>query len=78
MQDFPRETRAVCLRIRKVGLDFLIEFAADEHAAWNQMRVAHLNIENETLLSCGLYACSPKGSGFRAEFGFLQIVRPAD
>ena len=31
-QDFLRETREVCRRIRKEALDFIIEFAPDEHA----------------------------------------------
>ena len=78
MQDFPRETREVCLRIRKEAADFIIEFAANEHSNWNQMRIAHLHIENATPLSCGLYACSPKGKGFRAEFEFLEIARSSD
>jgi uncharacterized protein len=75
VQDFPRETREVCLRIRKEASDFIIEFAANEAADWNQMRIAHLNLETTAPLSAGLYACSPKGAGFRAEFEFLEIAR---
>jgi len=78
VQDFPRETREVCLRIRKEDLDFIIEFASNENAGWNQMRIAHLNIESVAPPSCGLYACSPKGSGFRAEFEFMQIARTSE
>jgi regulation of enolase protein 1 (concanavalin A-like superfamily) len=75
VQDFPLETREVCLRIRKEASDFIIEFAPDEKADWNLMRIAHLTIENTAPLSAGLYACSPKGDGFRAEFEFLEIAR---
>ena len=78
VQDFPRETREVCLRIRKEDLDFIIEFASNENAGWNQMRIAQLNIESVAPPSCGLYACSPKGSGFRAEFEFMQIARTSE
>lgn len=78
VQDFPRETREVCLRIRKEASDFIVEFAANENSNWNQMRIAHLNIENAAPLACGLYACSPKGAGFRAEFEFLEIAHRAD
>ncbi len=78
VQDFPRATREVCLRIRKEASDFIIEFAADEHAGWNQLRIAHLNIEKAAPLSCGLYACSPKGAGFRSEFEYLEIARRSD
>lgn len=78
VQDFPCETREVCLRIRKEASDFIIEFAANEHSNWHQMRIAHLNLENAAPLSGGLYACSPKGAGFRAEFEFLEITHRAD
>ena len=26
-------------------------------------------------VGCGLYACSPKGAGFVAEFGYLDVAR---
>jgi regulation of enolase protein 1 (concanavalin A-like superfamily) len=78
VQDFPCATRAICLRIRKEASDFFIEFTANEPANWNQMRIAHLNIENAAPLSCGLYACSPKGDGFRAEFEFFEVTRNSD
>lgn len=75
VQDFPRETGEVSLRMRKNAADFIVEFAAEERTGWKLMRVAHLNLEHAAPLSCGLYACSPKGDGFRAEFAFLQIAR---
>lgn len=78
VQDFPRSKQEVCLRIRKEASDFIIEFATNERAGWNQMRIAHLNIESAAPLSAGLYACSPKGAGFRAEFEFLKISRRSD
>ncbi len=78
VQDFPRETRAVCLRIRKEASDFIVEFAANEHAHWHLMRIAHLDLETNPPLAAGLYACSPKGDGFRAEFEFLEISHRAD
>ena len=77
VQDFPRDAREVGLRIRKQRWDFIIEFSPDEHSTWNLMRIAHLSAENAAPLSAGLYACSPKGAGFRAEFCFLEITRPA-
>lgn len=76
VQDFPRATHEVCLRIRRTASDFIIEFAANDLADWKLMRIAHLNLENVVPLSCGLYACSPKGAGFQAEFHALTIVRP--
>ncbi len=78
VQDFPRAAREICLRIRKEALDFTIEFASSDQADWKLMRIAHLHIEHATPLFCGLYACSPKGDGFRAEFEFLEIARNSD
>lgn len=75
MQDFPRESREVCLRIRKEGSDFMVEFSANPLGDWSLLRLAHLNLGNTEPLACGLYACSPKGSGFRAEFDFLEIAQ---
>jgi uncharacterized protein len=75
VQDFPREASEVCLRVRKEGPDFIIEFASDEGCHWTLLRIAHLHFEPATPLACGLYACSPKGSGFRAEFAYLRIAR---
>lgn len=41
---------------------------------WEQIRMAHL-AERSALsdVQCGLYACSPKTAGFRAEFQFLDF-----
>ena len=75
VQDFPRDGKEVCLRIRKESLDFIVEFAPAEQAGWNLMRIAHLHVDDGAPLQGGLYACSPKGGGFRAEFHFLNIVR---
>jgi regulation of enolase protein 1 (concanavalin A-like superfamily) len=75
VQNFMREKSEICLRIRKEGGDFIIEFAFDEHSDWTLMRIAYL--EAAAPLACGLYACSPKGAGFKAEFSFVQIDRTA-
>ena len=40
---------------------------------WKPMRIAHLHSPADLPLLCGLYACSPKGAGFRAEFDFLRV-----
>ena len=75
VQDFPRERNEICLRIRKEASDFIVEFAPAEQADWNLMRIAHLHLNDGAPLHGGLYACSPKGGGFRAEFHFLNIIR---
>jgi regulation of enolase protein 1 (concanavalin A-like superfamily) len=78
LQDFPFEDRAVALRIRKRGDDVLVEFAPPNVDRWTLMRVARLHCPQGIPLRAGLYACSPKGPGFRAEFAYLRIDRLGD
>jgi regulation of enolase protein 1 (concanavalin A-like superfamily) len=78
-QRFSSEAGAgeVRLRIRREGDDYTVEAALDVRDArdWEQIRLAHLQVgqaEGATV-ACGLYACSPKGAGFVAEFSNLRI-----
>ena len=74
LEDFPYgNDLSCCLRIRRQGEDFTVEHAAVEHGPWRSMRVAHLFGDDASPALAGFYACSPKGSGYRAEAGFLRI-----
>jgi hypothetical protein len=73
LQDFPRARKQVQLRIRREAQDFLVEWKRGPGKNWELLRVAHLHRGAGRPIQCGLYACSPKGSGFRAEFEFLRI-----
>jgi regulation of enolase protein 1 (concanavalin A-like superfamily) len=74
-QDFPASRRTVGLRIHRKGGDYLVEAMADD-GDWKQIRLTHLDEAGEGAeVSAGLYACSPKGAGFRAEFALLRIDR---
>jgi uncharacterized protein len=72
LQDFDPARNAVWLRIRKKNCDFIIEHS-ENGQAWKVLRIAHLHVDDQTNLDCGVYACSPKGAGFRAEFDLLRI-----
>jgi regulation of enolase protein 1 (concanavalin A-like superfamily) len=62
----------VWLRVRREGDDYLID-ASPDNSRWEQIRVAHLHEGRGQPVMCGLYACSPRGAGFMAEFDHLTI-----
>lgn len=60
-------------RIRAEATAVVVDSSLDGER-WTQIRMAHLTERTaDTELSCGLYACSPKGAGFRAEFHGLDF-----
>ena len=73
LQDFPFPNAALRLRITKHGADVQVEFSPAGGGPWQLMRVARLHWPDPIPLRAGLYACSPKGAGFRAEFAFLRV-----
>ena len=74
-QAFPAEARDVWLRVRREGQDYVVD-ASRAGRDWEQIRMARLQEDRPGLaVSAGLYACSPKGAGFVAEFTDLRIDR---
>lgn len=75
LQDLPLAAREIRLRLCQRGGDVTAEFSAAHEEQWKLMRVAHLQPPANLPWRCGLYACSPKGAGFRAEFTFLRVEK---
>jgi uncharacterized protein len=73
LQNFTGERIELQLRIRRQSQDFLVEWSPVRSANWELLRMTHLHEGGGQPLLCGLYACSPKGGGFGAEFEFLQL-----
>ena len=72
-QSLASDITTIWLRIRAEAADAIVEWSMDS-LRWEQLRVAHLLARTSAdFISCGLYACSPKGAGFRAEFAFLDF-----
>jgi regulation of enolase protein 1 (concanavalin A-like superfamily) len=71
-QEFAPGPGEVWLRVRRTGDDYLVESSLDGRR-WAQIRLAHLHEGLGRAVTCGLYACSPKGAGFAAEFKHLTI-----
>lgn len=79
-QDFPKQMRALTLRVRREGGDYIVEYTLDEAQGpagrWTQIRLARLlEDDGQAPILCGLYACSPKGAGFTASFDYLKLER---
>jgi len=71
------ELATVWFRVRGCGNDVIVESAPDGQT-WQQIRLAPL-LERQTTkaVMCGIYACSPKGAGFQAEFRHLSCYPPS-
>jgi regulation of enolase protein 1 (concanavalin A-like superfamily) len=74
VQNFDSARNELWLRISRTGSDFIVEHSASGQT-WELLRIAHLEVEPAASLDCGLYGCSPKDAGFRAEFDLLRIER---
>lgn len=71
----PFTSSEVWLRVRREGQDYVVDASANGRT-WEQIRLARLHDDRPGLeVSAGLYACSPKGAGFVAEFSYLDGVR---
>jgi regulation of enolase protein 1 (concanavalin A-like superfamily) len=72
-QPLDKQVSTVWFRLRAEGSDCIVESSFDG-GHWEQLRIARL-FERDAVASvqCGLYACSPKGAGCEAEFGFLRF-----
>jgi hypothetical protein len=72
-QDLSKDVNEVSFRIRREGADYLVETSLDG-VAWSQIRMAHMMEDRPgAVVSAGLYACSPKGAGYRAQFHSLRL-----
>ena len=72
-QEYSGRLKDISFRIEKEGPDFLVYFKEMPESGWTQLRMTHLK-ESDSI-NCGLYACSPVGSGFSARFDYLKISR---
>ena len=71
-QDFPTGAGETWLRVRREGDDYIVDASADGRS-WGQIRMAHLHEGRGESVAVGVYACSPKGPGFVADFLHLAI-----
>jgi len=70
-QDFDPTIREIELQVGKTGMDYQVDYKI-EGSDWSQMRITHLH-QKANEVQCGLYACSPIATGFRAAFDGLEL-----
>jgi hypothetical protein len=74
----PEAGREVAFRVTRRGADYTVEARLGAEARWSQIRLARLHEDDGAgPVRAGLYACSPKGAGLAATFGYLRIERAA-
>jgi regulation of enolase protein 1 (concanavalin A-like superfamily) len=76
-QDMAKSVREYQLRIRRESNDYIVEYRQTARDLWSQIRMAHLENTDQMPVRCGLYACSPIAAGFKAQFEYLKIEKPA-
>lgn len=59
------------LRVSREGSDYKIDYFDNISNEWIQLRLFHL--QDQPAVDIGVYACSPKGGGFEANFEWLKI-----
>jgi regulation of enolase protein 1 (concanavalin A-like superfamily) len=59
------------LRVSRIKSDYIIECLDRESNEWMQLRLLHLH--DLPIVEVGVYACSPKGAGFLAQFDYFTI-----
>lgn len=70
-------TGSVWLQVQRDGDNYLVRSSWDGQR-WEQIRLAHLHrLATGGTIACGLYACSPKGAGFTADFRAFCIEAKA-
>jgi regulation of enolase protein 1 (concanavalin A-like superfamily) len=73
-QDIAKNILEYQLRIRQEGEDYIVDYRQSDMEGWTQLRVAHLENEEQAAVQCGLYACSPVEAGCEAQFEYLHLV----
>jgi uncharacterized protein len=72
-EDVPASLRAATYRVSRRAGDYTIEYAP-LNGTFRQLRIAHLHDDDgQRPVFAGIYACSPKGDGFKVTFDYLRV-----
>jgi regulation of enolase protein 1 (concanavalin A-like superfamily) len=75
-QDISKSIQSYQLRIRHQANDYIVDYRPSGSESWSQIRMAHLENIDDATIQCGVYACSPIDSGFKAAFDYLRVDIP--
>ncbi|MFK9090954.1 DUF1349 domain-containing protein [Bacillus salipaludis] len=70
-QEFLEDLNSLFYRITRRGSNYYVDHSLDG-TSWKQIRMAHL-FEEKDCIKVGIYACSPQGEDYEAEFDFIKI-----
>jgi regulation of enolase protein 1 (concanavalin A-like superfamily) len=70
-QEFSEDQTSLFYRITRRKNNYYVDYSL-EGISWSQIRMTHLVAETDNI-KVGIYACSPQGEGYEAEFDFIKI-----
>jgi len=70
-QELLEDLNSLFYRITRRGSNYYVDYSIDA-ISWKQIRMAHL-FEEKDCIKVGIYACSPQGEDYEAEFDFIKI-----
>jgi regulation of enolase protein 1 (concanavalin A-like superfamily) len=70
-QEFLEDQNLLFYRITRRENNYYVDYSIDG-ISWRQIRMTHL-LEETDSIKVGIYACSPQGEGYEAEFDFIKI-----
>lgn len=72
-QEFLENMNSLFYRITRRESNYYVDYSLDGNE-WKQIRMAHL-FEEKDCIKVGIYACSPQGEDYEAEFDFIKIEK---
>ncbi|WP_413467460.1 DUF1349 domain-containing protein [Metabacillus niabensis] len=70
-QEFLEDQISLFYRITRRENNYYVDYSLDG-ISWSQIRMTHLVAKTDNI-KVGIYACSPQGEGYEAEFDFIKI-----
>lgn len=73
-QNFTQNKSALYFKIQRKNDDYTVCYSSDGDS-WTQLRLAYLLNSSKEPVQVGIYACSPQGEGYEAQFDFIKVEK---